>query len=167
MLGLRLLALTTLLFVSCTLAQAQTIYGAEISVQVLTYDDPAAPILVSEIYTSRIGAGPEFGLGPEGHPFVDIVPVTLDIGDGGVTLSYDIVGRAGGFTQANFNGYILTVSPCSAIIEPQLVQADAIALTPDRISAVENQLFINVAGLAYQPQTRIAIGFKLAACPVS
>ncbi|MEM8881077.1 MAG: hypothetical protein AAGC82_10805 [Pseudomonadota bacterium] len=148
-------------------AMAQSILGSEISVQVVTYDDPDAPILESQVYSAQIAPGAEFGLGPEGHPFVDIVQVTIDIGNDGVVFSYESVPGIGGFTQAKFNGYILTISPCAAISAPELVTAQSISLAPSALRSDENQLFVNVAGLAYQPETRIEIAFDVQPCPVS
>ena len=146
---------------------AQTLMGAEMLVQVVTYDDPAAPFLESRIYSAVIGPGAEFGLAREGHPFIDIVPVSIDISDTGVRFSYAVTEAKGGFTPAAFNGYILTIAPCAAMAEPQLVAATDIALSQDRIHAEDNQLFINVAGLSYQPSTQFDIAFETQACPVS
>ena len=148
-------------------AMAQTLMGAQMLVQVVTYDDPANPMLESEVYSALIGPGAEFGLDREGHPFIDIVPVSIDIGDSGVSFSYVVTEAKGGFTPAVFNGYILTIAPCAEMAEPRLTAAVDIGLTPDRIAAEDNQLFINVAGLSYQPSTRIDIAFETRACPVS
>lgn len=150
-----------------TALPAQTLMGAEMQVQVVTYDDPAAPMLESLIYTAQIGPGPEFGLQQEGHPFLDIVPVSIDIGDEGATFSYAVTEAKGSFTPAQFNGYILTIAPCAEMAGPALVAAEDIALSPDRITAQDNQLFINVEALSYQPSTRFDISFEVRSCPVS
>jgi len=159
--------LVVLTGVSAHGAGAQTLMGAEMLVQVVTYDDPATPMLESQIYSAVIGPGPEFGLDREGHPFIDVVPVSIDIGDTGVSFSYAVTDEKGGFTPAVFNGYILTIAPCAQMAEPRLVGAIDIALTPDRIAAEDNQLFINVQGLSFQPSTRIDIAFETRDCPVS
>ena len=148
-------------------AMAQTLTGAEMLVQVVTYDDPANPRLESLVYSAIIGPGAEFGLDREGHPFIDIVPVSIDISDIGVSFSYAVTEAKGGFTPAVFNGYILTIAPCAEMAEPRLVNATDIALSPDRIHAENNRLFINVAALSYQPSTRFDIAFQTRACPVS
>ena len=146
---------------------SQTLVGAEMQVQVVTYDDPENPLLESLVYSAVIGPGAEFGLDREGHPFIDVVPVSIDISETGVSFRYAVTEAKGGFTPAVFNGYILTIAPCAEMAEPQLVRATDIALSPDRIRAEDNRLFINVAGLSFQPSTRFDIAFETRACPVS
>ena len=146
---------------------AQTLMGAEMQVQVVTYNDPENPLLESLVYSAIIGPGAEFGLDREGHPFLDVVPVSIDISDTGVSFSYAVTEAKGGFTPAVFNGYILTIAPCAEMADPRLVSATDIALSPDRIRAGNNQLFINVEGLSFQPSTRFDIAFETRACPVS
>ena len=146
---------------------AQTLIGAEMQVQVVTYDDPENPRLESLVYSAIIGPEAEFGLDREGHPFIDVVPVSIDISDTGVSFSYAVTEAKGGFTPAVFNGYILTIAPCAEMTAPQLINATDIALMPDRIRTENNQLFINVEGLSFQPSTRFDIAFEIRACPVS
>ena len=147
---------------------AQTLDGRIIEIQVITYDDPDAPMLESSLYSAEIGEGWEFGLTREGrHAFLDIVPVFVDIGDGYLHFSYEAVTWESEFTEAVFNGYVITIGPCVGLSEPVIVEAVGLDVTPEDITAARNVLRINVAGRKYGPDSRLTLGFDIAPCPVS
>ena len=95
---------------------AGTLEGRLVTFTVETWDDREAPLLVAQGRTVTVGAGTEFGLGPEGFTGgLDVVPVDVEIGPTRIELSYPKgIGR---FYEAKFNGYVLRFETDCALFE--------------------------------------------------
>ncbi len=87
-------------------AAGETLEGRLVTFTVETWDDFENPLLIARGRTVTVGAGTEFGLGPEGFTGgLDVVPVAVEIGPTRIEMSYPRgIGR---FYEARFNGYVL------------------------------------------------------------
>lgn len=145
-----------------------TLEGRTVTLNVLTYDDPAAPILESRGRTVTVGEGIEFGMGPEFRtPGFDVVPVQVQIGPQRIEFSYGE--EAGQFWTAAFNGYVLRFETDCALFDGWQIDADATTMpvTEDDIHAEGGALYINVSGLDYGPEARLAVDLSVTDCPLS
>lgn len=146
----------------------ETLEGRVVTLNVLTYDDPAHPILDSLGHTVTVGAGVEFGMGPEFQtPGFDVVPVQVQIGPARIEFSYGV--DQGTFWDAGFNGYVLRFQTECALFSAWQVDAAAttMAVTGADIHAEAGALFINLAGRDYGPTARLAVDLVVADCPMS
>lgn len=147
-----------------------TLEGRVVTLYVLTYDDPAAPILESRGRTVVVREGVvEFALGPEYRtPGFDIVPVEIEIGTSRITFAYP-EGLKGGFFDAAFNGYVLRFETECALFETVTIDAQATTMPfgAADIRTDRGQLFINVAGRSYGPEVTLALDLVVADCPMS
>ena len=145
-----------------------TLEGRTVTLNVLTYDDPAAPYLDSRGRTVTVGAGVEFGMGPEFKDiWIDVVPVQVQIGPQRIEFSY---GEGGGtFWRAGFNGYVLRFETECALFQGWSVDeaATTMAVTAKNIHAEGGALFINVSGRDYGPEATLAGDLQVADCPMS
>ena len=160
-------ALILMLLATPTLAVG-TLDGRIVTLNVLTYDDPAAPILDSRGRTVTVGDGLEFGMGPEYRtPGFDVVPVQVQIGPARIEFSYG-EGR-GQFWTAAFNGYVLRFETDCALFDGWAVDAAAttMAVTAADIRAEQGALFINVDSRNYGPEATLAINLSVTECPLS
>ena len=149
-------------------AVAGTLEGRIVTLNVLTYDDPAKPILDSRGRTVTVGTGLEFGMGPEYRtPGFDVVPVQVQIGPTRIEFSYG-EGR-GSFWPATFNGYVLRFDTECALFESVTIDAAAttMPLTAADIRAETGALYINVAARDYGPDVTLALDLVIADCPLS
>jgi hypothetical protein len=130
-----------------------------------TWDDPAAPYLVSSEYIAKVADGPEFGMAPEATESLYVVPVIIDIGPDRIDLSYEnaVPGR---FAVAAFNGYVLRFAVDCVLFEDAVLDLDA--TTPELAAAhvtVEPQAVrINVSGLFNDPASRIGVRLAVTDC---
>jgi hypothetical protein len=154
----RLFLLLALL--TATPAPGGTLEGRLVTMNVLTWDDPAAPLFESEGVTVKVGQGVEFGLGPEGHALgFDVVPVQVEITPGRIELSYPEA--QGNFWPAAFNGYVLHFKgDCVVFTEAQIDR-------PEAVYRSGNALYINVSGLDYGPKAKLALDLAVTDCPIS
>ena len=142
--------------------------GLTVTLNVETWDDPSAPLLISEGRTVTVGQGVEFGMGPEGWTGgLDVVPVEVQIAPGRVEFRYG-EGFSGTFWQAAFNGYVLRFrSGCAlfsgAHIDPAATTMD---VTDKDITLGPQSISVNVAGRAYGPEARLALDLDVADCPM-
>jgi hypothetical protein len=146
-----------------------TLEGRIVTLYVLTYDDPAAPILESQGRTVKVDDGVEFGLGPEYRtPGFDIVPVEIAIDPARITFAYP-QGGAGNFFPAAFNGYVLRFETECALFESVTIDAGAttMPIRPEDIRTDRGALYINVAGRDYGPGTQLALDMVVSDCPMS
>lgn len=160
--ALALLLLTTPAFAGGTLE------GRIVTLNVLTYDDPAKPILESRGRTVTVGAGLEFGMGPEYRtPGFDVVPVQVQIGPTRIEFSYGQ--DRGTFWDARFNGYVLRFETECALFERVAIDraATTMPVTEADIRAEVGALFINVAARDYGPDVTLALDLVVADCPLS
>jgi hypothetical protein len=145
-----------------------TLEGRTVTLNVLTYDDPARPILESIGRTVVVGPGIEFGMGPEFRtPGFDVVPVEVEIGPQRIAFSYGE--GAGQFWTAAFNGYVLRfVTDCALFERVTIDRAEtSMPLTEADIRTDVGALYINVAGRDYGPKVRIVLDLVVTDCPLS
>lgn len=143
-----------------------TLEGRLVTFTVETWDDRAAPLLVARGRTVAVGQGTEFGLGPEGFTGgLDVVPVAVEIGPTRIELSYPKgIGR---FYQARFNGYVLRFETECALFEGVTVDPAGTTMDVTEVWAETGALYINVSGLGYGPEARLALDLEVADCPMS
>jgi hypothetical protein len=149
-------------------AAAGTLEGRIVTLHVMTWDDPAAPYFDSQGRTVTVGAGLEFGMGPEFRtPDFDVVPVQVEIGPTRIEFSY--AEGEGQFWPATFNGYVLRFETECALFDGWKVDAAATTMpvTDDDIFTNRGTLFINVQGLDFGPDQRLAVDLSVTDCPLS
>lgn len=147
-------------------AAGGTLEGRLVTFTVETWDDRDAPLLVARGRTVTVGMGTEFGLGPEGFTGgLDVVPVAVEIGPSRIELSYPTgIGR---FYEARFNGYVLRFETDCALFEKVAVDPAGTTMKVTEVWAETGALFINVSGLGYGPEARLALDLEVADCPMS
>jgi hypothetical protein len=147
-------------------AAGGTLEGRLVTFTVETWDDRDAPLLVARGRTVTVGTGTEFGLGPEGFTGgLDVVPVAVEIGPTRIELSYPTgIGR---FYEARFNGYVLRFETDCALFETVAVDPTGTTMKVTEVWAETGALFINVSGLGYGPEARMALDIEVADCPMS
>lgn len=142
-----------------------TLDGRLVTLNVLTYNDPATPFFESRGQTVRVGPGVEFGMGPEfQRPDFDVVPVQVEIGPDRIEFSYG--DDAGSFYDAAFNGYVLRFEVECALFETVSIDETTTTM-PVTIADIRTEggaLFINVAGRDYGPGVRLALDFTVGDC---
>jgi hypothetical protein len=152
--------------VLATRAEAGTLEGRLVTFTVETWDQRDQPYVQARGRTVTVGQGVEFGLEPEGLTGgLDVVPVTVEIGPTRIELSYPRgIGR---FYEAAFNGYVLRFETDCALFEAVTVDEAATTLPVTEIRAEVGALYINVSGLEYGPEARLALEVSVADCPLS
>jgi hypothetical protein len=145
---------------------AGTLEGRLVTFTVETWDQRDQPYLQARGRTVMVGQGVEFGLEPEGLTGgLEVVPVTVEIGPNRIELSY--AGGIGWFYEAAFNGYVLRFETDCALFEGVRVDPAATTMEVTDIWAETGALYINVSGLGYGPQARLALDLEVADCPLS
>ena len=146
--------------------EAGTLEGRLVTFTVETWDDREAPLLVARGRTVTVGQGTEFGLGPEGFTGgLDVVPVAVEIGPTRIELSYPKgIGR---FHVARFNGYVLRFETDCALFEKVAVDPAATTMKVTEVWAETGALYVNVSGLGYGHEARLALDVEVADCPLS
>ena len=142
--------------------------GRTVTLNVLTYDDPAAPILQSIGRTVVVGDGVEFGMGPEGWTNgLDVVPVQVEIGPSRIEFSYGA--DPGAFWTAAFNGYVLRFSGECALFSGVRVdpQGTTMPVTDADVRIEPQVVHINLSGRNYGPDARLALDLSVEDCPIS
>ncbi|GGL62676.1 hypothetical protein [Wenxinia marina] len=164
---MRALAVALALLSEAALAEGG-LEGRTVVFRVESYDDPAAPYLVSEDYVGAVGPGPEFSMEEEGGLWVDVVPVRIDLSDGEIELTWPSV-EAGPFATFAFNGYVMEFAGDCALIERAKVVdwETTLPLADDALEVTPLRLALDVSGLEYGPDQRIVIALQVADCPVS
>lgn len=145
-----------------------TLEGRTVTLNVLTYEDPLAPILESRGRTVVVGDGIEFGMGPEFRtPGFDVVPVEVQIGPSRIEFSYGA--EEGQFWTSAFNGYVLRFETDCALFDGWTIDAAATTMpvTEADIHAEGGALYINVSGLTYGPEATLAVDLSVTDCPLS
>lgn len=145
---------------------AGTLEGRLVTFTVETWDDRDKPYLQARGRTVVVGQGVEFGLEPEGLTGgLDVVPVTVEIGPNRVELSYPR--GLGRFHEAAFNGYVLRFVTDCALFEQVTIDPAETTMKVTEIWAEGGALYINVSGLGYGPNARLALDIEVADCPLS
>jgi hypothetical protein len=147
-------------------AAAGTLEGRLVTFTVETWDQREQPYLEARGRTVMVGEGVEFGLEPEGLTGgLDVVPVTVEIGPTRIELTYPRgIGR---FFEAKFNGYVLRFETECALFENVAIDPVATTMTVTEVWAETGALFINVSGLGYGPEAKLALELEVADCPLS
>jgi hypothetical protein len=160
---MRALALAALLAAP---VQAGTLEGRLVTFTVETWDVRDAPLLAARGRTVTVGEGVEFGLEPEGLTGgLDVVPVTVEIGPTRIELSYPRgIGR---FYVSKFNGYVLRFETDCALFESVAIDPAGTTMPGAEIWAETGALYINVSGLGYGPEAKLALDLEVADCPLS
>lgn len=143
-----------------------TLEGRLVTFTVETWEDPEAPLLQARGRTVMVGKGVEFGLEPEGLiSGLDVVPVTVEIGPTRIELSYPRgIGR---FYEAAFNGYVLRFETDCALFDAVAIDPAGTTMKVTDVRAEVGALYINVSGLGYGPDSRLALDVTVADCPLS
>lgn len=166
--SLRICAAVALCVAALPALAGGTLEGRTVTLNVLTYEDPAAPILESRGRTVIVGDGIEFGMGPEFRtPGFDVVPVQVQIGPSRIEFSYG--DAPGQFWTSTFNGYVLRFATDCALFEGWRIDDDATTMpvTEADIHAEGGALFINVSGMEYGPKATLAVDLSVTDCPLS
>ncbi len=163
-----LLILTAFLTVAGPAATAQTATGEPfVAMRVITFDDPLDLLFESPLHSAPVFAGVEFTVGPTGNVDLDVVPVSVDVGEGRIDVSYPDLDGLYDFAQASFNGYELTFEPCVEFRNLTVLTAGDIGMDRTRIWSDENRLYISVSGLVASDKSRFSVGYTTAPCGVS
>ena len=147
-------------------AAAGTLEGRLVTFTVETWDQREQPYLEARGRTVMVGEGVEFGLEPEGLTGgLDVVPVTVEIGPTRIELTYPRgIGR---FFEAKFNGYVLRFETECALFENVAIDPIATTMKVTEVWAETGALYINVSGLGYGPEAKLALELEVADCPLS
>lgn len=147
-------------------ATGGTLEGRLVTFTVETWNDFENPLLVARGRTVIVGEGTEFGLGPEGFTGgLDVVPVAVEIGPTRIELSYPKgIGR---FYEARFNGYVLRFEAECALFDKVTIDPAGTTMRVTEVWAESGSLYINVSGLGYGPEARLALDLEVADCPLS
>jgi hypothetical protein len=146
---------------------AGTLEGRLVTFTVETWDQREAPYVQARGRTVTVGQGVEFGLEPEGLiGGLDVVPVTVEIGPSRIELTYPRAG-IGRFFKAKFNGYVLRFETECALFENVAIDPEATTMPVTEVWAETGALYINVSGLGYGPEAKLALDLEVADCPLS
>ncbi|MEQ8699768.1 MAG: hypothetical protein RLO48_15175 [Bauldia litoralis] len=148
------------------LAADATLMGRTVTLRVLTYDDPNAPLFEGRSYATQVGDGTEFGLKTEGvQNDIDVVPIRVDIGPSRIEFSYETA-VPGELATAKFNGYVLDFGGDCNLFWSARVDRDYsdFPVTEKRVFFEKGTLYVDVSGLTYDRQSRFAIDLELSGC---
>lgn len=166
---LQWLGLATLLIAAMPAHADDTgLMGRKVIFNVSTYDDPATPYLTSRDYIGVVADGPEFGMQREGLIGIDVVPVLIDVSANRVVFSYETA-EPSAFAIAKFNGYILRFPTECVLITDAAIDLDdtTLPLKSNALTITAQSLSLNVSGLGFDQQDRIALTLKVRDCPLS
>ena len=152
-----------------TPADAGTLEGRQVTFTPMTWHDPAAPEFEARGRTVTVGTGVEFGMEPEGViNGLTLVPVQVEILPQRIELSYPNA-ASGVFYNAPFNGYVLSFDTECALFAGWALDRDftTLPVTDKDIFTDGGALYINVTGMAYDPDQRLAINLDVTDCPIS
>lgn len=143
--------------------------GRTVLIRAETWDDPSAPYLQSRDYAGAVGAGVEFGVEWEGSLGLAVVPVDVDVSDGRIDLDYARALGEGRFTQAEFNGYVLSFPvECTLLLGAELdLAATTGSLRKAKVIVEPQALRIDLGGLPHGPGDRLGVLLDVADCPIS
>jgi hypothetical protein len=147
-------------------AGAEGLLGREVLIRVETWDDPAAPYLVSRDYVATVRPGAEFVLEPDRANGLVVAEAKVDLGSGRVDVRMMQEGR---FAEAAFNGFVLSFPTDCALIEGAAIDpaATTAALSPGALTVGPQALRVNVAGLDYKLGDSLGVILDVADCPLS
>jgi uncharacterized membrane-anchored protein len=149
-------------------AGAGTLEGRQVTFATMTWDDPAAPMFGVPGKTVTVGKGVEFGI--ESDQVVNglsLVPVQVEILPQRVEVTFPK--GMGNFYETTFNGYVLRFDTECALFSGWAVDRDftTLPITDSDIFTDKGALYINVSGMAYGPEERLAVNLDVSDCPIS
>ena len=148
---------------------AEGLMDRNVTFGALAYDDPDAPIFVGQRHPAKVSDAIEYGLGPEGSQNGwDIIPAIIDIRAHRVVITYPEI-EPELFPVLEFNGYVLDFLTECVLFNgaAQNVELSTVELPEDAIFTEGSQLFIDVGGVEYGPQTFITVDLDVRPCPLS
>ena len=151
-----------------TPAGAGTLEGRQVTFFPMTWDDPAFPVFEEPGKTVTVGKGVEFGL--ESDRIINglqLVPVQVEIKPQRVEVTYPK--GVGTFYDAPFNGYVLRFDTECALFAGWKLDSDftTLPVKDSDIFTDGGALYINVAGMAFGPDERLAVDLDVTDCPIS
>jgi len=162
-------ALALALILAGTTAGADGLMDRNVTFGTLAYEERDAPIFVGIRHPAQVSEAIEYGLGPEGmQNGWDIVPAIVDIRARQIVITYpDIL--PGTFPEVEFNGYVLDFLTDCVLFEGagQNLDLSTQALSEGAIFTEIGQLYIDMSGISYGPDTFIVIDVEVADCPLS
>ncbi len=150
-------------------AAAGTLEGRPVTFLVMAWDDPKAPFLEAPGHTVIVGDGAEFDFAPEGvYNGLIVVPMQVEIGQSRVEITYPSSGT-GDFYGSAFNGYVLRFETDCVLFSGWKIDRDftTLPVSDKDIFTDRGALYVNVAGMTYGPDKRIAIDLDVTDCPIS
>lgn len=155
--------------VLATPAGAGTLEGRPVTFLVMAWDDPALPFLEAPGHTVVVGDGVEFDFAPEGiYSGLQVVPMQVEIGPQRVEITYPDSG-GGWFYDSAFNGYVLRFETDCALFSGWKLDRDftTLPIKDSDIFTDRGALYINVSGMTYGPEARVAVDLDVMDCPLS
>ena len=149
--------------------RAGTLEGRAVTFLVMAWDDPEMPFLEAPGHTVVVGDGVEFDFAPEGtFSGLQVVPMQVEIGPRRVEITYP-EGAEGWFHDSAFNGYVLRFeTDCALFAGWKLDRAfTTLPVRDDGIFTDHGALYINVSGMRYGPEQRLAVDLDVMDCPIS
>lgn len=150
-------------------AAAGTLEGRPVTFLVMAWDDPEMPFLEAPGHTVVVGGGVEFDFAPEGtFSGLQVVPMQVEIGPQRVEITYPDSGE-GWFYDSAFNGYVLRFETDCALFAGWKLDRDftTLPVQDDGIFTDRGALYINVSGMTYGPEKRLAVDLDVMDCPIS
>ncbi|NEX46208.1 hypothetical protein [Pseudotabrizicola algicola] len=147
------------------LALGGSLEGRIVTLNTETTNPDGTLAFVSRGRTVSVGGLVEFALLPEGgNSALDVVPVEVDISANRIEFTYGE--EEGWFWEAPFNGYVLRFEVECALFEGFAIDPafTTLPVTPEHIRTEGGALFINVAGMDYGPESRLALDFQVSDC---
>lgn len=141
--------------------------GRTVEFSVQAYNDPENPFFSGRTHRAVVTDGIEFGLGREGtQNDLDVVPVLVNIDENGIEISYSIA-DPGALASARFNGYIIRfLTKCELLDGARINQSGTnVEIDDKRISNDATTIMVNVSGIWYNRDSRIAVDLKVRDCP--
>ena len=157
------------LCICCAASQAwaeATLLGREVSLQVVTFDDPNAPIFESDVKWAATSNEIEFGLQRTKSPEdIDVIPVLIDVQSTHITFNYNTA-VPGELYPAKFNGYIIDFhAGCDLVTGASLDTSDTtLPIGDDALFWDKDRLYVNVQGQSFNRKSRIAIDLEINDC---
>lgn len=142
-----------------------TLVGSELRLRTLAQSSPTSQPLVTSFPASAVVSestvefptveslfNPSIGV-PPGFAR-SLVNVSIDAGANYLDIDFDNAGSSR-FATAFQNTYVFTFADATAlqITSALLDPSTSLGLTPDRITFVDNELFVNVQGLSFRPNS--------------
>ena len=159
-------ALALLFVVGIASPAAANFLGSAIRLEVA---HPTVSTLISTPTTATVTSAVEFpNVRDFGLAGTNLAPTAIDISGTSITIDFDNLPFAFVYSGGVFNGYIFT-DVNDSLPDFAAVTIDTsvttLGLTPARVTATANQIFINVSGLSFTPATFAKIDVAFGTSP--